>query len=57
MTIIASGYYGPKASELNKAFKNIEKKQAFYYFFVFFFSAEVFMLIFLIVMIPDSIKL
>jgi len=38
MTIIASGYYGPKASELNKAFKNIEKKQAFYYFFVFFFQ-------------------
>jgi len=29
MTIIANGFYGPKASELSK---NIEKKQAFCYF-------------------------
>jgi len=56
MTTIANGCYGPKASELNKASKTIEIKQAFCYFFVCF-SAEVCMLIFLIVMIPDSIEL
>lgn len=36
MTIIAIGFYGPKVSELNKAFKNIEKKQAVSYFVVVF---------------------
>lgn len=34
MTIIAIGFYGPKVSELNKAFKNIEKIQAVSYFVV-----------------------
>jgi len=56
MTIIANGFCGPKSSELNKDFKNIEKKQTFCYFFVCF-SAGFCMLVFLIVMILDSIRL
>ena len=38
MTIIAIGFYGPKVSELNKAFKNIEKKQAICYILLLLFQ-------------------
>jgi hypothetical protein len=62
MTIIAHGFYGHKVFDFNKTYKNTENKQTLSFLFSFHFSSHFSfhfsaVLIFVIVMIPNSIKL